>query len=52
MMERIQKIAITFRIDPKVKEAAKKVAWSARQTLSKYIEELIRIDLWRKRMLG
>ena len=52
MRERLQKIVITFRIDPKVQEAAKKVARAARQTLSKYVEELIRIDLWRKHMLG
>jgi len=52
MRERLQKTVFTFRLDPKVKGAAKKVAQEARKTLSKYIEELIRIDLWRKGMLG
>jgi predicted HicB family RNase H-like nuclease len=51
MKESVQKIVITFRIDPKIKEAAKKIAQEAKQTLSRYIEQLIRIDLWRKRLL-
>lgn len=52
MREKIQKITIAFRIDPKIKEAAKRVALEARQTLSRYIEQLIKLDLWRKRLLG
>jgi predicted HicB family RNase H-like nuclease len=52
MREKVQKIVITFRIDPKLKEAAKKVAREAKRTLSKYVEELIRIDLWRKHIPG
>jgi predicted HicB family RNase H-like nuclease len=52
MRERLHKVVITFRIDPELKEIAKKVAWASRQTLSKYVEELIRVDLWRKHMLG
>jgi hypothetical protein len=52
MKERVEKIVITFRLDPKIKEAAKKIALAAKQTLSRYVEELIRIDLWRKRLLG
>ena len=52
MREKIQKITITFRIDPKIKEAAKRVALGAKQTLSRYIEQLVKLDLWRKRLLG
>jgi predicted HicB family RNase H-like nuclease len=52
MRERIQKIAIAFRIDPVIKEAARKCALEAKQTLSRYIEQLIKLDLWRKRLLG
>ena len=48
MKERIQKIVITFRLDPALKEAAQRIAREAKQTLSRYIEELIRLDLWRK----
>ena len=46
-----QKIAITFRIDPNLKQAAKQVAKAAKQTLSRYIEQLIRLDVWRKGLL-
>jgi len=52
MKERTQKIVITFRIDPKIKEAAKRCAKEAKQTLSRYVEELIKQDLWKKGMLG
>lgn len=52
MSEKIQKITITFRIDPIIKEAAKRVALEAKQTLSRYIEQLVKLDLWRKRLLG
>jgi predicted HicB family RNase H-like nuclease len=52
MREKIQKITIAFRIDPKIKEAAKRFALGTKQTLSRYIEQLVRLDLWRKRLLG
>jgi predicted HicB family RNase H-like nuclease len=52
MKEPVRKIVFTFRIDPRIKEAAKKAALEARLTLSKYVEELIRLDLWRKKLLG
>ena len=52
MREKIQKITITFRLDPKLKQAAKQVAKAAKQTLSRYIEQLVKLDLWRKRLLG
>ena len=52
MREKIQKITITFRIDPSLKEAAKRVALGAKQTLSRYIEQLVKLDLWRKRLMG
>jgi len=51
MIPKIPKIVFTFRIDPRVKEAAKKAAQEAKLTLSRYISELIRLDLWRKRLL-
>jgi len=52
MKGKIQKIILTFRVDPRVKEAAKKAAEKAKLTLSRYIENLIRLDLWRKGLLG
>jgi predicted HicB family RNase H-like nuclease len=52
MREKIPKMAFTFRLDPKLREAAKKIALEARQTLSRYIEQLIKLDLWRKKLLG
>ena len=52
MTLRVPKIIFTFRVDPRVKEAAKKAAEEAKLTLSRYIENLIRLDLWRKGLLG
>lgn len=52
MTPRVTKIVFTFRIDPRVKEAAKKAAAEAKLTLSRYVENLIRLDLWRKRLIG
>ena len=52
MTLRVPKIIFTFRVDPRVKEAAKKAAEEAKLTLSRYIENLIRVDLWRKGLLG
>ena len=52
MREKVKKIALTFRIDPEIKEVAKRVAREAKQTLSRYIDQLIKLDLWRKRLLG
>jgi len=52
MREPIHKIFFSFRIDPKIKEAAMKAAIAAKLTISRYVEELIRLDLWRKRLLG
>jgi predicted HicB family RNase H-like nuclease len=52
MREKVKKIALTFRIDPEIKEGAKRVAREAKQTLSRYIDQLIKLDLWRKRLLG
>lgn len=52
MTPRVTKRLFTFRIDPYVKEAAKKAAKEAKMTISKYVENLIRLDLWRKRLLG
>lgn len=49
--ERSEKIAITFRLDPKLKQVAKRVTKAAKQTFSRYIEQLIRLDLWRKGLL-
>ena len=46
------KIVFTFRIDPGVKDAAKKAAKAAKVSVSRYIQELIRLDLWRKGLLG
>ena len=46
------KFVFTFRIDPRIKEAAKKAAAEARMTISKYVQNLIRLDLWRKGLLG
>ena len=47
MEERSAKIAITFRLDPKLKQVAK----AAKQKFSRYIEQLIRLDFWRKGLL-
>jgi len=47
-----RKIVFTFRIDPRIKEAAKRAASEARTTLSTYVQNLIRLDLWRKGLLG
>lgn len=52
MSPRVPKIVLTFRIDPRVKEAAKKAAQQVKSTLSQYIQELIKLDLWRKGLLG
>lgn len=52
MTPKVPKIVFTFRIDPRVKEAAKKAAKEAKMTLSRYVAELIRLDLWRKGLLG
>lgn len=52
MRLRVSKVIFTFRVDPRVKEAAKKAAKEAKLTLSRYIEKLIRLDLWRKGLLG
>lgn len=49
---KVPKIVFTFRIDPRVKEAAKKAAAAAKLSVSKYVENLIRLDLWRKGMMG
>jgi len=46
------KIAFTFRIDPHLKIAAKRAAAEAGKSLSKYVQNLIRLDLWRKGLLG
>ena len=52
MTFRVPKIVLTFRIDPRVKDAAKKAAGEAKLSLSRYVENLIRLDLWRKGLLG
>ena len=52
MKQPIHKIFFSFRIDPKIKEAAQKAALAAKLTISRYVEELIRLDLWRKKLLG
>jgi hypothetical protein len=46
------KIVLAFRIDPRLKEAAIKAARELKLTLSKYVQEMIRLDLWRKGLLG
>ena len=51
MIPKVPKIVFTFRIDPRVKEAAKKAAKEAKTTLSRYVAVLIRLDLWRKGLL-
>jgi predicted HicB family RNase H-like nuclease len=51
MALKVSKIVFTFRIDPHIKEAAKKAASEAKTTVSKYIQNLIRLDLWRKGLL-
>lgn len=48
MTPRVNRIVFTFMIDPRVKEAARKAAQEAKLTLSRYVENLIRVDLWRK----
>jgi len=50
MTDRIQKTSKTFRIDPVIKAAAVILAHEAQQTLSQYIEQLIKLDLWRKKL--
>ncbi|MEI6376170.1 MAG: hypothetical protein WCO97_03150 [bacterium] len=45
------KKVFTFRIDPQLKEAAKKAAREVKLTVSRYIQELIRRDLWSKGLL-
>jgi predicted HicB family RNase H-like nuclease len=52
MTPKVPKIVFTFRIDPRVKEAARKAASEAKLTISKYVENLVRVDLWRKGLLG
>ena len=52
MTFKVSTIVFTFRIDPHIKNAAKKAASEAKTTLSKYIRNLIRLDLWRKGLLG
>ncbi len=49
--EKGPKFVFTFRIDPRIKEAAKKAAAEARTNISKYVENLVRIDLWRRGLL-
>ena len=46
------KTFFAFRIYPRIMEAAKKAAIQAKLTLSRYVQNLIRLDLWRKRLLG
>lgn len=48
--DKIQKTLKTFRIDPVIKAAAVILANEAKQTLSQYIEQLIKLDLWRKKL--
>lgn len=48
---KIRKVIFTFRIDPFIKEAAKRAARDAKTTLSNYLENLIRLDLWRKGLI-
>jgi antitoxin component of RelBE/YafQ-DinJ toxin-antitoxin module len=50
--EKIVKILVNFRIEPALKAAAMKLAKEARFTVSRYIEELVRRDLWSKGLLG
>jgi len=50
MTDKIQKTLKTFRIDPVIKAAAMILAHEAQQTLSQYIEQLIKLDLWRKKL--
>jgi hypothetical protein len=52
MNPKATQVVFTFRIDPGLKEAAKKGALQARLTVSTYVRELIRLDLWRKGLLG
>ncbi|MFZ4388364.1 MAG: hypothetical protein ACOYOI_09430 [Chthoniobacterales bacterium] len=49
--DRPLKKVFTFRIDPQLKEAAKKAAREVKLTVSRYIQELIRRDLWSKGLL-
>lgn len=46
--ERLLKKVFTFRIDPQLKEAATRAAREVKLTLSRYIQELIRRDVWSK----
>lgn len=52
MKEKDRKIVFTFRVDPRIKEAARQAALEAKLTLSKYVEDLVRLDLWRKGLLA
>lgn len=45
------KKVFTFRIDPHLKEAAARAAREVKLTLSRYIQELIRRDVWAKGLL-
>jgi len=47
-----KKIVLAFRIDPRLKAAAVKAARELKLTLSKYVQEMIKLDLWRKGLLG
>jgi len=49
--DRSLKKVFTFRIDPQLKEAAKKAAREVKLTVSRYIQELIRRDLCSKGLL-
>jgi predicted HicB family RNase H-like nuclease len=51
-MGKIRKYLFTFRIDPKLKDAAKRAALEAKLTLSRYVEDLVRRDVWRKGLLN
>jgi predicted HicB family RNase H-like nuclease len=52
MKEEPKKIVFTFRVNPKLKEAARQAARQAKLTLSKYVEDLVKLDLWRKGLLA
>jgi antitoxin component of RelBE/YafQ-DinJ toxin-antitoxin module len=50
-MRKAEKIPVLFRIDPMLKQAAKRVAKEQHLTLSGYIEDLVRRDAWSKGLL-
>jgi hypothetical protein len=52
MTVKIHRKSKTFRIDPVTKAAAVILAHEGKQTLSEYIEQLIKLDLWRKKLSG